>query len=140
MVIINSQWIEQVSIGVSLSFDVDCLHTKNIAFESSNEPETPEFDADVQAVVSAYEYNFKSSPDFSIQDPNKNVATWDVVTFGSGMGVVSLTFTVENAEITLDQYYGFPDEMSSEDVQDSIDIQVAQYEINYKIGYNLVDL
>lgn len=140
MVTINDQWLEQLVIGVSLTFPVNCTHTKNLAFESLNIQDSPEFNADVQAVVSAYEYTFKTSPDYSVEDLNLNVATWEVLMFESGVGVVSLSFTVTNAEITLEQYYGFPYEMSTEDKQTSLETQVQQYEINYKIGYNLTEL
>ncbi len=140
MVTINNQWVEQISRGVNFSFPINCTHTKNIAFESSNEQGSPSFNADVQAVVAAYESAFKMSPDYSTQDLNLSVATWEVLTFESGVGVVAVSFTVQNAIITMNQYYGFPDEMSPEDIQASINSQTAQYEENYKIGNNLVDL
>lgn len=140
MVTINSQWVEQIAIGVNFSFPINCTHTKNLAFESSNEENTPEFEADVQAAVTAYELAFKTNPDYSTQDLNQNTATLNVLMFSGGVGVVELTFTVEDAVVTLNQYYGFPDEMSIEDRQSSVNSQVAQYESNYKTGNNLVDL
>lgn len=140
MVTINNQWVEQVSIGVSLSFDVNCSHSKNIAFESHNTQGSSEFNADVQSIVSAYELMFKTSPDYSIRDLNLNTATFNVLTFDGGVGVVNVQFNVLNAEITLNQYYSFPAEMSEIDRQNSLNEQVQQYEINYKIGYDLVDL
>ena len=140
MVTINNQWIEQVSRGVNFSFPINCKHSKNIAFESSNIQGTTEFNADVQSVVSAYEYSFKTSPDYSTQDLNLNVASWEVITFNEGVGVVSVEFTVENAEITITQYYGFDESVSTKEVQNSVISQVEQYEENYKTGYNLVNL
>lgn len=140
MATINSQWLEQISIGVSLSFNVNCSHSQNIVFESAYEQGTLEFNEDAQNAASAYELSFKTSPDFSIKDLNLNTATYSVQTFSNNVGVLNVNFNVINAEATIVQYYGFPDEMSPEDRQDSINTQVQQYEINYKIGYNLTDI
>lgn len=140
MVTINNQWIEQVSIGVSLSFNVNCSHSKNIAFESPNIQDSPEFNTDVQTIVSAYELTFKTSPDYSIQDLNLSTATWSIVVFDNNVGVVNIQFNVIDAKVTLNQYYGFPDEMSELDRQASINDQVQQYELNYKIGYDLINI
>ena len=140
MVTINEQWVEQIAFGANFTFGVNCSHTKNLAFTSSYDENTTEFESDVQAVVTAYELAFKTSPEYTVQGLNLNTATWNVLVFSAGVGVVEVNFNVEDAEVTMTQYYGFPDETSPEDIQDSIVSQTNQYEINYKIGNNLVDL
>lgn len=142
MVTINNQWNESVSIGVNFSFSINCTHTNNVIFNSTNAQDSAEYISDIQNQVQSYEYSFKTNPDYSTKDLNLNTATYNVISFDSelGIGIVEISFNVENAEITLNQYYGFDANMSAEDIQSSIETQVQQYETNYKIGYKLTDI
>ena len=139
-VTIVEQWNEQLSIGATLRFPVNCIATYSLFVSSENESNTSEFAEEMDVIREASEVAFKSNPDYSTQDSNKDRGSWSLTSFENGVGSIQVTFDVIDAEITLNQYYGFDASISSEDMQTSLESQAQQYEINYKIGNNLVNI
>lgn len=139
-VTIVEQWNEQLSIGATLRFPVNCVATYSLLVSSSNESNTSEFAEEMDVIREASEVAFKSNPDYSTQDLNMDRGSWALTSFENGVGSIQVTFNVIDAEVTLTQYYGFPASMSPQDMQISLEDQAQQYGVNYKIGNNLVNL